>query len=48
VVLEKAKVVFLSGTAFGESGEGFIRIACTVGVRELGEAFDRIQELFND
>jgi aspartate/methionine/tyrosine aminotransferase len=48
VLLEKAKVVFLSGTAFGESGEGFVRIACTVSMQELEEAFDRIQELFND
>lgn len=48
VLLETAKVVFLSGTAFGESGEGFVRIACTVGMQELEEAFDRIQELFND
>jgi aspartate/methionine/tyrosine aminotransferase len=48
VLLEKAKVVFLSGTAFGESGEGFVRIACTVDMQELEEAFDRMQELLND
>lgn len=48
VLLEKTKVVVLSGTAFGESGEGFVRIACTVGMEELEKAFDRIQELFDN
>ena len=47
VLLEKTKVVVLSGTAFGESGEGFVRIACTVTIEELKEAFDRIQKLLN-
>lgn len=48
VLLEKTKVVVLSGKAFGEGGEGFIRIACTVSLKELREAFDRIEILLND
>jgi aspartate/methionine/tyrosine aminotransferase len=48
LLIEKAKVVVLPGTAFGESGEGFVRIACTVGLEMLKEAFDRIEKLLND
>ncbi|MBR3756100.1 MAG: pyridoxal phosphate-dependent aminotransferase [Firmicutes bacterium] len=40
--LEKAHVLVLPGNAFGRCGEGYVRIACTVGIEKLGEAFDRI------
>ena len=33
------------GSGFGNAGEGFIRIACTVGVQELGAAFDRMAKM---
>jgi aminotransferase len=42
LLLEKAHVLTLPGNAFGDCGEGFLRIACTVSVERLGEAFDRI------
>lgn len=42
--LEKAHVLVLPGNAFGRCGEGYVRIACTVGIEKLGEAFDRIAE----
>lgn len=45
VLLKKAHVLVIPGTAFGESGEGYIRIACTVGIGKLKEAFDRIEKL---
>ena len=40
VILREAHVLTLPGDAFGECGEGFLRIACTVGVDRLKEAFD--------
>lgn len=40
--LREAHVLVLPGNAFGTCGEGYLRIACTVGVDTLKEAFDRI------
>ena len=42
-VLDKARVLTLSGTAFGQAGEGYVRIACTRSVEELTEAMERIR-----
>lgn len=44
-ILEEAHVLVIPGSGFGESGEGYIRIACTVGVEKLKEAFDRIEKM---
>ncbi|MGN0659846.1 MAG: pyridoxal phosphate-dependent aminotransferase [Emergencia sp.] len=41
-ILEEAHVLMLPGSAFGKCGEGYVRIACTVGTDTLKEAFDRI------
>lgn len=41
-ILEEAHVLVVPGNAFGKSGEGYIRIACTVNVDKLKDAFDRI------
>lgn len=41
-ILEDAHVLTLPGNAFGSCGEGYLRIACTVDKKTLGEAFDRI------
>ncbi len=41
-ILEEAHVLVVPGNAFGESGEGYIRLACTVNVDKLRDAFDRI------
>lgn len=43
-ILEKAHVLMLPGNAFGKCGEGYLRIACTVNIDTLKEAFDRIEE----
>ena len=40
-----AGVATLPGTTFGASGEGFIRLSCTVGMDKLKEAMDRIEKL---
>lgn len=42
LILKKAHVLVLPGDAFGSCGEGYVRIACTVGIDTLKEAFDRI------
>ncbi len=44
-ILQDAHVLTLPGTAFGACGEGYVRIACTVGVDRLCEAFDRIEKI---
>lgn len=48
MLLEKTKIVVVPGNAFGGSGEGYVRIACTVDIEKLKEAFDRIENLFNN
>jgi aspartate/methionine/tyrosine aminotransferase len=45
LLLDKAQVLTIPGNAFGKCGEGYIRIACTVGIEKLKEAFDRIQNI---
>lgn len=44
-MLEETHVLVIPGNGFGKSGEGFIRIACTVGTDKLKEAFDRINQM---
>lgn len=44
-ILEEAHVLVVPGNAFGKSGEGYIRIACTVETNKLIEAFDRIEKM---
>lgn len=44
-LLEEAHVVVLPGNAFGTCGEGYIRIAMTVNLEKMKEAFDRIQRI---
>ena len=44
-ILKEAHVLMLPGDAFGKCGEGFMRMACTVSVEKLGEAFDRIEKV---
>lgn len=44
-MLEEAHVLVLPGSGFGKAGEGFIRIAATVGIDILKEAFDRIEKM---
>jgi LL-diaminopimelate aminotransferase len=43
--LEEAGVVILPGRAFGPAGEGYFRIALTVGAARLGEAASRLGEM---
>ena len=45
-LFEKAAVVVASGTAYGQYGEGFIRISLTVPDARLDEALMRIEKAF--
>ncbi|MEA4849266.1 MAG: pyridoxal phosphate-dependent aminotransferase [Clostridiaceae bacterium] len=44
-LLKEAHILALPGTAFGDCGEGYIRIACTVKEEKMKEAFDRIERM---
>lgn len=45
LIMEEAHVLLLAGSAFGECGEGYLRISCTVGIDKLKEVFDRIEKM---
>lgn len=45
LLLERARVLTIPGNSFGEAGEGYIRIACTVDMPLLKKAFDAIESL---
>ena len=38
-------VLMLPGSAFGDAGEGYLRIACTVGLDKMEEAFGRMAQM---
>lgn len=42
-IFEEAHVLVLPGNAFGKCGEGYIRLAMTVGIEKMQEAFNRIE-----
>jgi LL-diaminopimelate aminotransferase len=44
-LLEETGVVVTPGVGFGPSGEGFYRIALTIGVERIAEAMERLQKL---
>lgn len=44
-VLEESGVVVTPGVGFGQHGEGYFRIALTVGKERMEEAFDRISKI---
>ena len=44
-ILKEAHVLTLPGDTFGACGEGYLRLACTVGVDKLKEVFDRIEKM---
>ncbi len=46
-ILEEANVAVLSGTAFGEYGEGYLRLSYANSVENLQEAIHRISELLS-
>lgn len=47
-LLRVKKVAVVPGTAFGQSGEGFIRISYAYSLEDLKEALDRVQEFVTE
>lgn len=45
MLLKEARVAVVPGSAFGPGGEGYIRLAVTLGVERMKEAFDRMEEM---
>ena len=44
-IFDEAHVLTIPGTAFGDSCEGYLRLAMTVSVERCAEAFDRIARM---
>lgn len=44
-MLEEAHVAVVPGSAFGASGEGYLRLAVTLNCEKMGEAFDRLEKM---
>ena len=42
-LLEEEKVAVVPGSAFGDCGEGFIRISYAYSIEELKEALSRVE-----
>ena len=42
-LLNEEKLVVVPGTAFGDAGEGFIRISYAYSIESLTEAFKRLK-----
>lgn len=47
-LIESKKVAVVPGNAFGESGEGFIRVSYCYSVEHISEALRRIEEFINE
>ena len=43
-LLEEEKVALVPGTAFGDCGEGFLRISYAYSLQDLKKALDRIEK----
>jgi aspartate/methionine/tyrosine aminotransferase len=46
-LLKEAHVATIPGIAFGKSGEGYIRIACTQSIEVLTQAMDRMEKFLS-
>jgi len=47
LLIKEAKVVTIPGNEFGDMGNGYIRIAYTLGINKLEEAFKRIEDVLS-
>ncbi|MCX5709916.1 MAG: LL-diaminopimelate aminotransferase [Candidatus Omnitrophica bacterium] len=45
-ILQKADIVVTPGVGFGECGEGYIRMALTVGEERINQAIERLKKIF--
>jgi aminotransferase len=46
-LFKEKQVAAVPGTAFGTSGEGYVRMAYTLSLEKLREALNRIEEFVN-
>ncbi|MBM3566756.1 MAG: aminotransferase class I/II-fold pyridoxal phosphate-dependent enzyme, partial [Alphaproteobacteria bacterium] len=46
-LLEEASVATISGTAFGNAGEGFLRLSYAADLARIEEAMDRFRKLLS-
>ena len=46
--LQEQKVAVVPGSAFGASGEGFVRISYAYSLEQLQEALDRLEVFITD
>lgn len=46
-LLQKEKVAVVPGTAFGTSGEGYVRISYAYSIEDLKEALERVEHFIN-
>ena len=46
-LLQEEKVAVVPGNAFGESGEGFVRVSYAYSLKRLQEALARIERFVN-
>lgn len=46
-LLMEEKVALVPGTAFGESGEGFVRVSYAYSIKQITKALERIQKFAN-
>ena len=47
-LLKSKKVAVVPGTAFGDSGEGFLRISYAYSIDDLKAALERIEEFITE
>jgi LL-diaminopimelate aminotransferase len=45
LLLEKAGIVCTPGNGFGDSGEGYVRMALTVSKERMGEVVKRLRKI---
>lgn len=46
-LLQQEKVAVVPGTAFGTSGEGYVRISYAYSIEDLKEALERVEHFIN-
>ena len=47
-LLMKQHVAMVPGTAFGESGEGFVRLSYAYSIKNITEALRRLEQYIKD
>lgn len=47
-LLKAKSVAVVPGNAFGDSGEGFIRVSYSFSIKHIIEALDRIEEFLKE